>query len=83
MKYNIYYITVSARLDVIQWFVGDVGGDHVLDLHGNLGVRLDDAFTLYLDRPDRLSGRVLSPGEKGYDQSNQGEENYQTNQTDS
>ena len=45
------YYTISDWLDVIQWFVGDVGGNHVLDIQGHLGIRLDDAIALDIDRP--------------------------------
>ena len=76
-------MTIKSLLDVIKWLVGDVGGNHVLDLHGDLGVGLDDAVALDLDRPDWVGCNLLSSGENCYDQSHQSKENYQTNQTNS
>ena len=74
-------MTIKSLLDVIKWLVGDVGGNHVLDLHGYLGVRLDDAVGLYIDRPDRASDSLLSSGENSYNESHQSKENHQANQT--
>ena len=61
LKYSIFlYITAKKWLDVIECFVGNVGRHHILDLHGYLGIGLDDTVALDLDRPDWVSDGLLS-----------------------
>ena len=46
---HTYYNIGLARRHTV--FVGDVGGNHVLDIHGHLGIRLDDAIALDIVHP--------------------------------
>ena len=56
----MFCLLIVIPLDFVQLFVGNVGGHHILDLHGYLGIRLDDTVALYLDRPDWVSDGLLS-----------------------
>ena len=79
----MFCLLIVIPLDFVQLFVGNVGGHHILDLHGYLGVGLDDAVALDLDGPDGVSDSLLSPCEDCYNQGNQSKEHNQANQTNS
>ena len=79
----MFCLLIVIPLDFVQLFVGNVGGHHILDLHGYLGVGLDDTITLDLDGPDSVVGRLLSSSQNSHNQSDQSEEDDQTNQKDS
>ena len=81
----MFCLLIVIPLDFVQLFVGNVGGHHILDLHGYLGVGLDDTIGLDLNSPDSGGGGggVLSPCQHRHSQCDQAKEHDHTNQADS